>query len=75
MQVQGTINGIGERCGNADLVSIVANLALKLPGHAVAKAAESYEHIAPEAVGNSRRVLVSERIVQSMALPQRLPSS
>jgi 2-isopropylmalate synthase len=30
--VQGTINGIGERCGNADLVSIVANLALKYPG-------------------------------------------
>jgi 2-isopropylmalate synthase len=28
--------------------------------HAVAKAAESYEHIPPEAVGNSRRVLVSE---------------
>jgi 2-isopropylmalate synthase len=28
-QVQGTINGIGERCGNADLVSIVANLVLK----------------------------------------------
>ena len=111
-QVQGTINGIGERCGNADLISVVANLALKLPGHAVlggggaegpgtahltemsrfvyeaanmtyrpsqpfvgssafahkggmhvhavSKAASSYEHIAPEAVGNSRRVLVSE---------------
>ena len=106
VQVQGTINGIGERCGNADLVSVVANLSLKLraysvlrgtgtshltelsrfvyetanmtyrPGqpfvgtsafahkggmhvHAVAKAAESYEHIPPEAVGNSRRVLVS----------------
>jgi 2-isopropylmalate synthase len=28
-QVQGTINGIGERCGNVDLVSVVANLALK----------------------------------------------
>jgi len=28
-QVQGTINGIGERCGNADLVSIIANLSLK----------------------------------------------
>jgi 2-isopropylmalate synthase len=28
-QVQGTINGIGERCGNADLISVVANLALK----------------------------------------------
>jgi 2-isopropylmalate synthase len=28
-QVQGTFNGIGERCGNADLVSVIANLALK----------------------------------------------
>jgi len=107
VQVQGTINGLGERCGNADLISVIANLALKLPGHrvlggtgtahltelsrfvyetanmsyragqpfvgssafahkggmhvhAIAKATESYEHIAPEAVGNSRRILVSE---------------
>jgi 2-isopropylmalate synthase len=29
IQVQGTINGIGERCGNVDLVSIIANLSLK----------------------------------------------
>jgi 2-isopropylmalate synthase len=28
-QVQGTINGIGERCGNADLISVIANLGLK----------------------------------------------
>ena len=28
--VQGTINGYGERCGNADLVPIIANLQLKL---------------------------------------------
>ncbi|MFP4058339.1 MAG: citramalate synthase [Candidatus Brocadiia bacterium] len=28
--VQGTINGIGERCGNADLCSIIPNLALKM---------------------------------------------
>lgn len=28
--VQGTINGIGERCGNADLTSIIPNLALKM---------------------------------------------
>jgi len=28
-QIQGTINGLGERCGNADLVTIVANLSLK----------------------------------------------
>lgn len=30
VQVQGTINGIGERCGNVDLISMAANLALKL---------------------------------------------
>lgn len=30
IQVQGTINGIGERCGNVDLVSMAANLSLKL---------------------------------------------
>jgi 2-isopropylmalate synthase len=107
VHVQGTINGIGERCGNADLVSIVANLALKKKGyqvlggrdlahltelsrfvyeianmhlrsnqpfvgnsafahkggmhvHAVSRSARSYEHIQPEAVGNERRVLVSE---------------
>jgi 2-isopropylmalate synthase len=29
-QVQGTINGIGERCGNANLCSVVANLQLKM---------------------------------------------
>ena len=32
-QVQGTINGYGERCGNANLVSIIANLKLKLGIH------------------------------------------
>lgn len=107
VHVQGTINGLGERCGNADLISVMANLALKkkdyqvLDGksvehltelsryvyeignmhfrngqpfvgpsafahkggmhvHAVAKVASSYEHIDPAAVGNERRVLVSE---------------
>lgn len=29
-QVQGTVNGYGERCGNADLIPIIANLKLKL---------------------------------------------
>src|SRR5579884_957645 len=114
VQVQGTINGIGERCGNVDLVSVIANLALKRgydllqPGslakltevsryvyeianmnfrpsqpfvglsafahkggmhtHAVAKNPASYEHIDPEAVGNERRVLVSELSGQSTIL-------
>jgi 2-isopropylmalate synthase len=35
VHVQGTINGLGERCGNADLVSVVANLALKKRGYEV----------------------------------------
>ncbi|MEM8739250.1 MAG: citramalate synthase [Planctomycetota bacterium] len=30
VQVQGTINGIGERCGNVDLLTVIANLKLKL---------------------------------------------
>jgi 2-isopropylmalate synthase len=30
VQVQGTMNGIGERCGNANLVSIIPNLILKM---------------------------------------------
>ncbi|TAN32425.1 citramalate synthase [bacterium] len=104
--VQGTINGYGERCGNANLVSVVANLVLKLGlealppqslskfsdlsrtvaeianlalplqqpfvGHgafahkggqhvaAVLRHQDSYQHIAPGAVGNEPRVLVSE---------------
>jgi 2-isopropylmalate synthase len=30
IQVQGTINGYGERCGNANLCSVIANIELKL---------------------------------------------
>ncbi len=41
IQVQGTINGFGERCGNADLISVIANLALKKQG---------YEVLSPEAI-------------------------
>ncbi|MGQ9575325.1 MAG: citramalate synthase [Thermoguttaceae bacterium] len=106
-QVQGTINGFGERCGNADLVAVIANLALKKRGYQVlqegairhltelsrfvyeivnmnyvpgqpfvgrsafahkggihvsglSRVAASYEHVDPEAVGNERRILVSE---------------
>ena len=39
VQVQGTINGVGERCGNSNLCSVIANLELKMghqclpPGH------------------------------------------
>lgn len=29
-QVQGTLNGLGERCGNANLISIIPNLMLKM---------------------------------------------
>src|SRR5436853_206239 len=100
------MNGVGERCGNMDLIPLIANLQLKYkldclrPGtlthlteasryvyeianynlvagqpyvgasafahkggmhvHAIQKDASTYEHIAPKAVGNTRRVLVSE---------------
>ena len=103
---QGTINGVGERCGNMDLLPLVANLQLKygydclqtgrlkhltevsryvyetanlnlVPGqayvgssafahkggmhvHAVQKDSSTYEHVSPEAVGNTRKILVSE---------------
>ena len=30
-QIQGTINGLGERCGNANLMSIIPTLFLKKP--------------------------------------------
>jgi len=30
IQVQGTINGLGERCGNADLCQVIPNLTLKM---------------------------------------------
>ncbi|MGC4095388.1 MAG: citramalate synthase [Polyangiaceae bacterium] len=104
--VQGTINGYGERCGNANLSVIIPNLELKLgcrclaPGRlseltelsrfvadvanltlapqtayvgksafahkggvhvaAMRRHGESYQHIAPELVGNQMRVVVSE---------------
>jgi 2-isopropylmalate synthase len=104
--VQGTVNGLGERCGNANLLSIAADLALKMEepvlsapelrqltnvsrlvyelaniqpskrqayvgqsafAHkggmhvsAIQRATLTYEHIEPETVGNSRRVLVSD---------------
>jgi 2-isopropylmalate synthase len=35
VQVQGTINGIGERCGNVDLISVMANLGHKKRGYQV----------------------------------------
>jgi len=106
VQVQGTINGYGERCGNLDLVPLVATLELKLGvrvlpagalrrlteisqfvaavanqhpdphapyvgrsafAHkggihvaAIAKLAESYQHVDPAEVGNEMRVVVSE---------------
>ncbi|GAA5505963.1 citramalate synthase [Novipirellula caenicola] len=34
-QVQGTINGIGERCGNVDLITVMSNLSLKKKGYSV----------------------------------------
>jgi 2-isopropylmalate synthase len=46
-QVQGTMNGVGERTGNANLTTIIANLQLKL-GHAVLEP-ERLERLTPTA--------------------------
>ncbi len=49
VQVQGTINGLGERCGNADLISVVANLALKKKGYEVLTGEPSAPGVSPVA--------------------------
>lgn len=45
LQVQGTINGIGERCGNADLVSVAANLSLKKSGYRLLSGGAGLAHL------------------------------
>jgi 2-isopropylmalate synthase len=115
-QIQGTLNGIGERCGNANLCSIIPTLKLKgefatkfeigisddklsslvhvsralddmlnrvpdrhapyvgesafttktgIHASAIAKDPATYEHVSPEAVGNTRKVLVSDQAGRS----------
>ena len=51
VQIQGTVNGYGERCGNADLVAIAGNLALKLgveclPAGSIARLSELSHYVA-----------------------------
>ena len=57
VQVQGTINGLGERCGNANLVSVIANLKLK----------QGIDCVTDEQLANLKDVasFVSERANQS----------
>ena len=43
-QVQGTLNGVGERCGNANLISIIPNLMLKM-GFATGIGKEKLVHL------------------------------
>ena len=105
-QVQGTVNGYGERVGNADILTIIADLELKmgytcvgeeqlrqltsvaayvaeicnfsvwahspyvgscafahkggLHASAISRFSDAYNHVNPEAVGNSAHTLVSE---------------
>ena len=111
-QIQGTLNGLGERCGNANLTSLIPTLMLKpayadryeigvsaeglagltmlahrfdelvnrapnrqapyvgaaafttkagIHASALARDPKTYEHVAPEKVGNRRHVLVSDQ--------------
>ena len=54
VQVQGTINGIGERCGNADLIAVISNLAVK----------RGYDVLRP---GSLRRLTELSRYVYEIA--------
>src|SRR6202051_1993086 len=118
-QIQGTLNGLGERCGNANLVSIIPTLRLKpelaaqfeigvsdqqlarlahvsrvldemlnrapdrhapyvgasafatkagIHASAILKEPATYEHVAPDAVGNARKLLVSDQSGKSNVL-------
>src|ERR1700757_4705068 len=120
-QIQGTLNGLGERCGNANLVSIIPTLLLKdefaqrfeigvsrealkglvhvsrsldemlnrapnrhapyvgesafatkagIHASAILKDPATYEHVAPETIGNRRKVLVSEQAGKSNVLAE-----
>ena len=115
-QVQGTLNGLGERCGNANLTTLIPTLLLKEPyasqfetgvsretlaglttvsrklddilnrvpmrqaayvgasafahkaglhASAILKDPSTYEHIAPESVGNARIIPMSNQAGQS----------
>jgi len=120
-QIQGTLNGLGERCGNANLTSIIPTLMLKtdyaelyetrvtpeklrtlthasrildevlnrapsrhapyvgesafahkggIHVSAVQKDPRTYEHVPPEAIGNVRRLLVSDQGGRSNIMAQ-----
>jgi 2-isopropylmalate synthase len=120
-QIQGTLNGLGERCGNANLTSIIPTLLLKpdfsqkfeigvpeaklrslthaahtldemlnrapnrhaayvgesafatkagIHASAIVKEPATYEHIAPELVGNRRKLLVSDQSGRSNVLAE-----
>ena len=120
-QVQGTLNGLGERCGNANLTSIIPTLLLKrdfserfdigvtkdglaelahvshtldemlnrapdrhapyvgesafatkagIHASAILKDPATYEHVPPEAVGNRRKLLVSDQAGKSNVLAE-----
>ncbi|MDB5504435.1 MAG: citramalate synthase, partial [Tardiphaga sp.] len=120
-QIQGTLNGLGERCGNANLCSLIPTLCLKrefadafeisvtpekmatlmrvsrtlddmlnrapdrhapyvgesafvtktgIHASAVLKDPHTYEHVEPEAVGNHRKVLVSDQAGRSNVIAE-----
>jgi 2-isopropylmalate synthase len=64
VHVQGTVNGFGERCGNADLIAVIANLALKKRG---------YEVLQPDAVGYLTELSRYVYEMVNMNYPSRQP--
>ncbi|MDR2000088.1 MAG: citramalate synthase [Zoogloeaceae bacterium] len=60
-QVQGTINGLGERCGNANLCSIIPNLQLKLGYECIP--AEALRHLtsAARSISEIANILLNDK--------------
>ena len=72
VQVQGTINGFGERCGNADLISVIANLALKKRGYQVLTSARRW-NISPNYLDTfTKPPICSIATVRPSSAPVRL---
>jgi len=62
VQVQGTINGVGERCGNANLVSIMADLELKMGYQCLPEGSVKYLHDLSHFVAEVANVTPNEHL-------------
>ena len=77
-QVQGTINGLGERCGNANMIALIPNLVLKMgfeTGLKDGRDAAAHASVAPARRSAERRAQPQRRLCRHAGLrAQRRPA-